>query len=180
MPLHRCEVYGKACAECCLARDPYCAWDGTECSRYFPMAKRCWIPAPHSHWERYDVVEAAISGGCVSSEPYLFTYSAFSVQPPTHGSTGFIDFDVSCAAPCFTVLDPRVLQMWAEIKNKTNKQKRPSFLLSHNSGKAAGKNCNRYSQKILSAVVLVVLRMPWQPEMIDQVWNPFFGPINLN
>ncbi|KAA8590189.1 hypothetical protein FQN60_014123 [Etheostoma spectabile] len=23
MPLHRCEVYGKACAECCLARDPY-------------------------------------------------------------------------------------------------------------------------------------------------------------
>uniref|UniRef100_A0A8C5GJD3 Sema domain-containing protein n=1 Tax=Gouania willdenowi TaxID=441366 RepID=A0A8C5GJD3_GOUWI len=40
MPLHRCEVYGKACAECCLARDPYCAWDGAECSRYFPMAKR--------------------------------------------------------------------------------------------------------------------------------------------
>ncbi|XP_026876046.2 semaphorin-3aa isoform X2 [Electrophorus electricus] len=40
MPLHRCEVYGKACAECCLARDPYCAWDGMECSRYFPTAKR--------------------------------------------------------------------------------------------------------------------------------------------
>ncbi|XP_054632944.1 semaphorin-3ab [Dunckerocampus dactyliophorus] len=40
MSLHRCEVYGKACAECCLARDPYCAWDGSECSRYFPMAKR--------------------------------------------------------------------------------------------------------------------------------------------
>ncbi|XP_061663906.1 semaphorin-3aa isoform X1 [Syngnathoides biaculeatus] len=40
MSLHRCEVYGKACAECCLARDPYCAWDGTECSRYFPTAKR--------------------------------------------------------------------------------------------------------------------------------------------
>lgn len=40
MPLHRCDVYGKACAECCLARDPYCAWDGTECSRYFPTAKR--------------------------------------------------------------------------------------------------------------------------------------------
>uniref|UniRef100_A0A8C2ZYH4 Sema domain, immunoglobulin domain (Ig), short basic domain, secreted, (semaphorin) 3Aa n=1 Tax=Cyclopterus lumpus TaxID=8103 RepID=A0A8C2ZYH4_CYCLU len=40
MSLHRCEVYGKACAECCLARDPYCAWDGSECSRYFPTAKR--------------------------------------------------------------------------------------------------------------------------------------------
>lgn len=49
MPLHRCEVYGKACAECCLARDPYCAWDGTECSRYFPMAKRYSIHTPHSY-----------------------------------------------------------------------------------------------------------------------------------
>uniref|UniRef100_A0AAQ5ZTV9 Sema domain-containing protein n=1 Tax=Amphiprion ocellaris TaxID=80972 RepID=A0AAQ5ZTV9_AMPOC len=39
MSLHRCEVYGKACAECCLARDPYCAWDGAECSRYFPTIK---------------------------------------------------------------------------------------------------------------------------------------------
>ncbi|XP_042191564.1 semaphorin-3ab isoform X2 [Callorhinchus milii] len=40
LPLHRCDVYGRACAECCLARDPYCAWDGFSCSRYFPTAKR--------------------------------------------------------------------------------------------------------------------------------------------
>ncbi|XP_055509483.1 semaphorin-3ab [Leucoraja erinacea] len=40
LPLHRCDVYGRACAECCLARDPYCAWDGSTCSRYFPTAKR--------------------------------------------------------------------------------------------------------------------------------------------
>uniref|UniRef100_A0A8D0GSK2 Semaphorin 3C n=1 Tax=Sphenodon punctatus TaxID=8508 RepID=A0A8D0GSK2_SPHPU len=26
--LHRCHIYGTACADCCLARDPYCAWDG--------------------------------------------------------------------------------------------------------------------------------------------------------
>uniref|UniRef100_A0AAY4C3L4 Semaphorin-3C n=1 Tax=Denticeps clupeoides TaxID=299321 RepID=A0AAY4C3L4_9TELE len=32
--LHRCDVYGEACADCCLARDPYCAWDGKSCSRY--------------------------------------------------------------------------------------------------------------------------------------------------
>ncbi|XP_053932982.1 semaphorin-3G isoform X2 [Cuculus canorus] len=38
--LHRCETYGKACAECCLARDPYCAWDGTACTRYQPSGKR--------------------------------------------------------------------------------------------------------------------------------------------
>ncbi|KAG7260120.1 hypothetical protein CRUP_032482 [Coryphaenoides rupestris] len=40
VPLHRCSVYGKACAECCLARDPYCAWDGNSCTRYLPNTKR--------------------------------------------------------------------------------------------------------------------------------------------
>uniref|UniRef100_A0A3Q4BM11 Uncharacterized protein n=1 Tax=Mola mola TaxID=94237 RepID=A0A3Q4BM11_MOLML len=38
--LHRCETYGNACAECCLARDPYCAWDGSLCARYLPNSKR--------------------------------------------------------------------------------------------------------------------------------------------
>uniref|UniRef100_A0A3Q3B396 Sema domain, immunoglobulin domain (Ig), short basic domain, secreted, (semaphorin) 3D n=1 Tax=Kryptolebias marmoratus TaxID=37003 RepID=A0A3Q3B396_KRYMA len=38
--LSRCHLYGKACAECCLARDPYCAWDGHTCSRYIPASKR--------------------------------------------------------------------------------------------------------------------------------------------
>uniref|UniRef100_A0AAR2LBP2 Semaphorin-3C n=1 Tax=Pygocentrus nattereri TaxID=42514 RepID=A0AAR2LBP2_PYGNA len=36
LALHRCDVYGEACADCCLARDPYCAWDGKSCSRYSP------------------------------------------------------------------------------------------------------------------------------------------------
>nr|XP_032822493.1 semaphorin-3D-like isoform X2 [Petromyzon marinus] len=39
LSFQRCHVYGKACAECCLSRDPYCAWDGTACSRYFPSNK---------------------------------------------------------------------------------------------------------------------------------------------
>uniref|UniRef100_A0A8C9XMB1 Sema domain, immunoglobulin domain (Ig), short basic domain, secreted, (semaphorin) 3D n=1 Tax=Sander lucioperca TaxID=283035 RepID=A0A8C9XMB1_SANLU len=38
--LSRCHLYGQACAECCLARDPYCAWDGHTCSRYVPASKR--------------------------------------------------------------------------------------------------------------------------------------------
>uniref|UniRef100_A0AAY4BEG8 Semaphorin-3D n=1 Tax=Denticeps clupeoides TaxID=299321 RepID=A0AAY4BEG8_9TELE len=38
--LHRCDIYGKGCADCCLARDPYCAWDGHRCSRYVPASKR--------------------------------------------------------------------------------------------------------------------------------------------
>uniref|UniRef100_A0A8C9S9D6 Sema domain, immunoglobulin domain (Ig), short basic domain, secreted, (semaphorin) 3Gb n=1 Tax=Scleropages formosus TaxID=113540 RepID=A0A8C9S9D6_SCLFO len=38
--LHRCAVYGKACSDCCLARDPYCAWDGENCSAFTPSTKR--------------------------------------------------------------------------------------------------------------------------------------------
>ncbi|KAJ8404569.1 hypothetical protein AAFF_G00334320 [Aldrovandia affinis] len=38
--LHRCEVYGKACSDCCLARDPYCAWDGESCAPFTPATKR--------------------------------------------------------------------------------------------------------------------------------------------
>ncbi|KAI1905486.1 hypothetical protein AGOR_G00016700 [Albula goreensis] len=38
--LHHCNLYGQVCAECCLARDPYCAWDGSACSRYVQAAKR--------------------------------------------------------------------------------------------------------------------------------------------
>uniref|UniRef100_A0A8C7FW83 Sema domain, immunoglobulin domain (Ig), short basic domain, secreted, (semaphorin) 3E n=1 Tax=Oncorhynchus kisutch TaxID=8019 RepID=A0A8C7FW83_ONCKI len=34
--LHQCDLYGSECADCCLARDPYCAWDGITCSRYYP------------------------------------------------------------------------------------------------------------------------------------------------
>ncbi|XP_019064927.1 semaphorin-3D [Fukomys damarensis] len=40
LALHRCDTYGEACADCCLARDPYCAWDGNACSRYAPTSKR--------------------------------------------------------------------------------------------------------------------------------------------
>uniref|UniRef100_A0A803Y4B7 Semaphorin 3G n=1 Tax=Meleagris gallopavo TaxID=9103 RepID=A0A803Y4B7_MELGA len=41
--LHQCKSYGTACAECCLARDPYCAWDGTACTRYQPSGKRRYV-----------------------------------------------------------------------------------------------------------------------------------------
>ncbi|XP_030646326.1 semaphorin-3D [Chanos chanos] len=40
LSLHRCHLYGHGCAECCLARDPYCAWDGAQCSTYIPASKR--------------------------------------------------------------------------------------------------------------------------------------------
>uniref|UniRef100_A0A669R1J5 Semaphorin 3G n=1 Tax=Phasianus colchicus TaxID=9054 RepID=A0A669R1J5_PHACC len=41
--LHQCKSYGTACAECCLARDPYCAWDGTACTRYQSSGKRRYV-----------------------------------------------------------------------------------------------------------------------------------------
>uniref|UniRef100_A0A674A403 Sema domain, immunoglobulin domain (Ig), short basic domain, secreted, (semaphorin) 3Gb n=1 Tax=Salmo trutta TaxID=8032 RepID=A0A674A403_SALTR len=40
LSLHRCGVYGKACSDCCLARDPYCAWDGETCAAFSPSTKR--------------------------------------------------------------------------------------------------------------------------------------------
>ncbi|XP_028266559.1 sema domain, immunoglobulin domain (Ig), short basic domain, secreted, (semaphorin) 3H isoform X2 [Parambassis ranga] len=40
LALYRCELYGQACAECCLARDPYCTWDGHACSPYMPTVRR--------------------------------------------------------------------------------------------------------------------------------------------
>ncbi|XP_055414325.1 semaphorin-3G isoform X1 [Bubalus kerabau] len=40
LQLHQCETYGSACAECCLARDPYCAWDGASCTRYRPGSSK--------------------------------------------------------------------------------------------------------------------------------------------
>lgn len=99
-------------------------------------------------------VEAAISGGCVSSDPHLFMYSALSVQPPTHGSTGFIDFDVSCTAPHVLL---RVRFQSPINVGRSEKTKQAHFLLCCNSGKAAGKNRNGCCQEILSAVGLVLL-----------------------
>uniref|UniRef100_A0A674C6B6 Sema domain, immunoglobulin domain (Ig), short basic domain, secreted, (semaphorin) 3E n=1 Tax=Salmo trutta TaxID=8032 RepID=A0A674C6B6_SALTR len=46
--LHQCELYGSECADCCLARDPYCAWDGLTCSRYYP-AGACTVTHRHMH-----------------------------------------------------------------------------------------------------------------------------------
>uniref|UniRef100_A0A7N6BJE5 Sema domain, immunoglobulin domain (Ig), short basic domain, secreted, (semaphorin) 3Ga n=1 Tax=Anabas testudineus TaxID=64144 RepID=A0A7N6BJE5_ANATE len=33
-------LWPQACSDCCLARDPYCAWDGESCSAFTPSTKR--------------------------------------------------------------------------------------------------------------------------------------------
>ncbi|OWK56013.1 Semaphorin-3D [Lonchura striata] len=40
LPLYRCELYGKTCTDCCLARDPYCTWDGKTCAPHLLTEKR--------------------------------------------------------------------------------------------------------------------------------------------
>ncbi|NXM28261.1 SEM3D protein, partial [Oxyruncus cristatus] len=40
LSLYRCELYGKTCADCCLARDPYCTWDGKTCAPHLLTEKR--------------------------------------------------------------------------------------------------------------------------------------------
>ncbi|KAF7249770.1 Semaphorin-3D, partial [Varanus komodoensis] len=40
LSLFRCELYGKACADCCLARDPHCTWDGKSCRPFLLTKKR--------------------------------------------------------------------------------------------------------------------------------------------
>ncbi|XP_042304344.1 semaphorin-3D-like isoform X2 [Sceloporus undulatus] len=40
LSLYRCELYGKACADCCFAQDPYCTWDGKSCKPYSLSKKR--------------------------------------------------------------------------------------------------------------------------------------------
>ncbi|XP_051580550.1 semaphorin-3D isoform X2 [Myxocyprinus asiaticus] len=61
--LHRCHIYGQGCAECCLARDPYCAWDGTQCSRYIPASKR--------RARRQDIKHGDPSNHCWDTEDVL-------------------------------------------------------------------------------------------------------------
>uniref|UniRef100_A0A6Q2XGA5 Sema domain-containing protein n=1 Tax=Esox lucius TaxID=8010 RepID=A0A6Q2XGA5_ESOLU len=50
VPLHRCSIYGKACAECCLARDP--TWEHStflECIPKSLQARVTWTFQKHPH-----------------------------------------------------------------------------------------------------------------------------------
>ncbi|NXG60674.1 SEM3D protein, partial [Hemiprocne comata] len=40
LSLYRCELYGKTCTDCCLARDPYCTWDSKTCAPHLLTGKR--------------------------------------------------------------------------------------------------------------------------------------------
>ncbi|KAL2803795.1 semaphorin-3B isoform 1 precursor [Daubentonia madagascariensis] len=79
--LHRCAAHGRACAECCLARDPYCAWDGVACTRFQPSAKR--------RFRRQDVRNGDPSMLCSgdSSRPALLEQKVFGIE----GGSAFLE-----------------------------------------------------------------------------------------
>ncbi|XP_032145824.1 semaphorin-3B isoform X2 [Sapajus apella] len=79
--LHRCTAHGRACAECCLARDPYCAWDGVACTRFQPSTKR--------RFRRQDVRNGNPSTLCSGdfSRPALLEHKVFGVE----GSSAFLE-----------------------------------------------------------------------------------------
>ncbi|XP_015276729.1 PREDICTED: semaphorin-3F [Gekko japonicus] len=83
LALHRCDVYGEACADCCLARDPYCAWDGKSCSRYSASSKR--------RSRRQDVRHGNPIRQCRGYNSNASKNTVEAVQYGVEGSTAFLE-----------------------------------------------------------------------------------------
>uniref|UniRef100_A0A8D2Q532 Semaphorin 3F n=1 Tax=Varanus komodoensis TaxID=61221 RepID=A0A8D2Q532_VARKO len=83
LALHRCDVYGEACADCCLARDPYCAWDGKSCSRYSASSKR--------RSRRQDVRHGNPIRQCRGYNSNASRNTVEAVQYGVEGSTAFLE-----------------------------------------------------------------------------------------
>ncbi|XP_062466602.1 semaphorin-3F-like isoform X2 [Pezoporus occidentalis] len=83
LALHRCDVYGEACADCCLARDPYCAWDGSACTRYSASSKR--------RSRRQDVRHGNPIRQCRGYNSNANKNAVEAVQYGVEGSTAFLE-----------------------------------------------------------------------------------------
>ncbi|XP_029455501.1 semaphorin-3F isoform X1 [Rhinatrema bivittatum] len=83
LALHRCDVYGKVCADCCLARDPYCAWDGKSCSRYSASSKR--------RSRRQDIRHGNPIRQCRGYNSNVNKNTLETVQYGVEGSTAFLE-----------------------------------------------------------------------------------------
>ncbi|XP_074054101.1 semaphorin-3F isoform X1 [Macrotis lagotis] len=81
--LHRCHTYGAACADCCLARDPYCAWDGKFCSRYSASSKR--------RSRRQDIRHGNPIRQCRGFNSNVNKNTVESVQYGVEGSAAFLE-----------------------------------------------------------------------------------------
>uniref|UniRef100_A0A672ZN08 Uncharacterized protein n=1 Tax=Sphaeramia orbicularis TaxID=375764 RepID=A0A672ZN08_9TELE len=106
LALHRCDVYGEACADCCLARDPYCAWDGKSCSRYSASQKR--------RSRRQDVKYGNPIRQCRGYNSNANKNTLESVQYGVEGSTTFLE----CQAR-----SPHVSLKWHLQKENSDRRK---------------------------------------------------------
>ncbi|XP_014021905.1 semaphorin-3F isoform X3 [Salmo salar] len=88
LALHRCDVYGEACADCCLARDPYCAWDGKSCSRYSTSQKRS---DPFRRSRRQDVKYGNPIRQCRGFNSNANKNTLEMVQYGVEGSSSFLE-----------------------------------------------------------------------------------------
>ncbi|KAG5274243.1 hypothetical protein AALO_G00133920 [Alosa alosa] len=104
--LHRCDVYGEACADCCLARDPYCAWDGKSCSRYSASQKR--------RSRRQDVKYGNPTRQCRGYNSNANKNTLETVQYGVEGSTAFLE----CQAR-----SPHVSIKWHLQKENSDRKK---------------------------------------------------------
>ncbi|XP_072419205.1 semaphorin-3E-like [Chiloscyllium punctatum] len=68
--IHQCDIYGSACTDCCLARDPYCCWDGVSCTRYY----RPGTPAKR-RYRRQDIRHGDVIQQCLDQEPNGETFT---------------------------------------------------------------------------------------------------------
>lgn len=71
LPLYRCELYGKTCTDCCLARDPYCTWDSKACAPHLLTEKR-WVCARASPASPCNVM--LFGAGKGKRQPWSFTH----------------------------------------------------------------------------------------------------------
>ncbi|XP_048466189.1 semaphorin-3E [Rhincodon typus] len=62
--IHQCDMYGSACTDCCLARDPYCCWDGVSCTRYYLPG----TPAKSRRYRRQDIRHGDAIQQCLDQE----------------------------------------------------------------------------------------------------------------
>ncbi|TNN83946.1 Semaphorin-3F [Liparis tanakae] len=106
LALHRCDVYGEVCADCCLARDPYCAWDGKSCSRYSSSQKR--------RSRRQDVKYGNPIRQCRGYNSNTNKNTLESVQYGVEGSTTFLE----CQART-----PHVSLKWHLQKENSDRRK---------------------------------------------------------
>ncbi|XP_029287914.1 semaphorin-3F-like isoform X1 [Cottoperca gobio] len=111
LALHRCDVYGEVCADCCLARDPYCAWDGKSCSRYSSSQKRS---DPSRRSRRQDVKYGNPIRQCRGYNSNTNKNTLESVQYGVEGSSTFLE----CQAR-----SPHVSLKWHLQKENSDRRK---------------------------------------------------------